>query len=111
MPSAAASELAFTYFPDNYRWSHGLMLALGAAPWGGAEIDEVHRTGLRLRARLGDDGAWFEEWTRTAQAVEKGGRERAGAGHDVSGAAWLRRAALYYHVGERFLQPKSAAVP
>src|SRR5947209_4265153 len=24
-------ELAFTYFPDNYRWSHGLLLALGAA--------------------------------------------------------------------------------
>jgi dienelactone hydrolase len=102
------NELAFAYFPDNYRWSHGLMLALGAAPWGGAEIDDVHRTGARLRERLGDDRAWFEEWIRTAELVEKAGRERAASGHDVSAAAYLFRAALYYHVGERFLQPKSA---
>jgi dienelactone hydrolase len=108
MVANVAAEIAFTYFPDNYRWSHGLLLALAAAPWGGAEIDEVHRTGLRLRARLGDDRAWFEEWTRTAEAIEKGGRERLAGGHAVSAAAWLRRAALYYHVGERFLQPKSA---
>lgn len=108
MVANVAAEIAFTYFPDNYRWSHGLLLALAAAPWGGAEIDEVNRTGLRLRARLGDDRAWFEEWTRTAEAVEKGGRERLAAGHAVSAAAWLRRAALYYHVGERFLHPKSA---
>jgi hypothetical protein len=41
------TELAYMYFPDHYRWSHGLLHVLGAAPWGGAEIDEVHRTGLR----------------------------------------------------------------
>jgi len=41
-------ELAFSYFPDNYRWSHGVLLALGGAPWGGAEIDEINRIGLRL---------------------------------------------------------------
>ena len=34
-------ELAFTYFPDNYRWSHGFLLALGAAPWAGGEILRV----------------------------------------------------------------------
>jgi len=36
-------ELAFNYFPGNYRWSHGLLIALGGAPWGGAEIGEVNR--------------------------------------------------------------------
>ena len=46
-------ELAFTYFPGNYRWSHGVLIALGGAPWGGAEIDEVHRIGLRLKDRDG----------------------------------------------------------
>ena len=54
-------ELAFSYFSDNYRWSHGLLLALGGAPWGGAEIDEVNRIGLRLKNRVGDDAAWFQE--------------------------------------------------
>lgn len=101
-------ELAFMYFPENYRWSHGLLLALSGARWGGAEIGEVNRVGLRLRDRLGDDRAWFEEWTRMAESVEKIGRERAARGRDASAAAYLFRAAHYYHVGERFLQPKSA---
>src|SRR2546422_7237937 len=71
-------ELAFTYFPDNYRWSHGFLLALGAAPWGGGEIGEINRVGLRLAAtQSGDDRAWFEEWARMAERVETVGRERA----------------------------------
>src|SRR3989442_3236435 len=102
-------ELSFTYFPDNYRWSHGLSLALGGAPWGGGEIGEINRVGLKLRERLGNDRAWFEEWARMAETVEKAGRERAAAGKDASAAAYLFRAAHYYHVGERFLQPKDAA--
>jgi hypothetical protein len=40
-------ELAFTYFPGNYRWSHGLLIALGGAPWGGGEIDENRWIALR----------------------------------------------------------------
>jgi pimeloyl-ACP methyl ester carboxylesterase len=103
-------ELAFTYFPENYRWSHGVLLALNGAPWGGAEIGEVHRIGLRLRARLGDDRAWFEEWARMAEAVETEGRRLAKEGKDASAAAYLFRAAHYYHVGERFLQPKADGV-
>ena len=30
-------ELSFTYFPENYRWSLGLLIGLNVAPWGGAE--------------------------------------------------------------------------
>ena len=100
-------ELAFTYFPANYRWSHGLLLALSGAAWGGGEIGEINRVGLKLRERMGDDRAWFEEWARMAEAVETEGRKRANEGKDVSAAAYLLRAAHYYHVGERFLQPKT----
>ncbi|HLW46175.1 MAG TPA: hypothetical protein VKW09_00190 [bacterium] len=102
-------ELAFMYFPDHYRWSHGMLHALSSAPWGGAELDEVHRTGLRLRDRVGNDEAWFVEWSRTAEAVERAGRDRAGHGRRASAAALLFRAAHYYHLGERFLQPKTPA--
>ena len=42
-------ELSFTYFPENYRWSHGLLIGLNMAPWGGAEIGEVNRIELRLK--------------------------------------------------------------
>jgi len=103
----SSQELSFTYFPENYRWSHGLLIGLNMAPWGGAEIGEVNRIGLRLKDRVGDDGAWFAEWAREARAVETRGRERIAEGHAVSGAQYLRRASAYYHVGERFLQPKS----
>jgi len=29
--SAAQEELSFTYFPQNYRWSHGLLIGLNTA--------------------------------------------------------------------------------
>ena len=100
-------ELSFTYFPENYRWSHGLLIGLNMAPWGGAEIGEVNRIGLRLKNRVGDDDAWFREWSREARKVEDTGRERIAEGYTTSGARYLHRASAYYHVGERFLQPKS----
>ncbi len=103
-------ELSFVYFPENYRWSHGLLIGLNAAPWGGAEIGEVNRIGLRLRSQLGDDMAWFREWAREAETVERAGRARLAEGHRASAASYLLRAANYYHVGERFLIPKTAGL-
>ena len=44
-----------------------------------------------------------------AERVETVGRERAARGQAASAAAYLFRAAHYYHVGERFLRPKTAA--
>ena len=102
-------ELSFVYFPENYRWSHGLLIGLNMAPWGGAEIGEVNRIGLRLKDCVGDDDAWFREWAREAREVEDRGRALIGDGRTTSGAQYLQRASAYYHVGERFLQPKSEA--
>ena len=108
--SAAPDDLSFSYFPESYRWSHGVLIGLNAAPWGGAEIGEVHRIGLRLRNHVGDDKAWFREWAREAQDLEEKGRAHLAGGHRATAGGYLRRAANYYHVGERFLQPKSAGL-
>ena len=105
--TARKDDPAFIYFPTDYRWSMGLLLCLSGAPWGGAEIDEVNRVGRALLHRVGDDNAWFEEWTRMGERLEARGRESAKAGHRRSAAACLMRAAHYYQTGERFLQPKS----
>src|SRR5262245_28125931 len=99
---------AFIYFPTNYRWSMGLLLCLSGAPWGGAEIDEVNRVGRALKDRVGDDDAWFAEWTRMGETVEARGRAAQKSGHRRTAASALMRAAHYYQTGERFLQPKSA---
>ncbi len=100
-------ELAFMYFADNYRWSHGVLGPLSTAPWGGAEIDEINRIGLRLKNRVGDDAAWFEEWAGEAQRIEQIGHARAAEGKALTAASYLMRAASYYHVGERFVHPKT----
>ena len=105
--SQKQEELSFVYFPENYRWSHGLLIGLNMAPWGGAEIGEIHRIGLRLKDHVGNDDVWFREWAKEARTVEDRGRERIADGHGKSGAEYLKRASAYYHVGERFLQPKS----
>ena len=105
--SGRAEDLSFAYFPGNYRWSHGLLIGLNMAPWGGAEIGEVNRIGLRLNDKIGDDNAWFREWVCEARSVEDRGRALMAEGHKTSGVQYLQRASAYYHVGERFLQPKS----
>jgi dienelactone hydrolase len=85
----------------------GLMICLSGAPWGGAEIDDVHRVGRALRGKVGDDDAWFEEWTRMGDKIEAQGRAAEREGHKLTAASCFLRAARYYQTGERFLQPKS----
>jgi pimeloyl-ACP methyl ester carboxylesterase len=99
----------FLYFPENYRWSMGLLICLSGAPWVGIEIDEVNRVGRALRDRVGDDDAWFAEWTRMGDRIMARGREAESKGHKLTMAACFMRAARYYQTGERFLQPKSSA--
>jgi dienelactone hydrolase len=98
---------AFLYFPTNYRWSMGLLICLGAAPWTGIEIDEVHRVGRALDDRIGDDHAWFEEWTRMGDKIEARGREAQARGHKRTAASCFLRASRYYQTGERFIHPRS----
>ena len=86
----------------------GLLICLSGAPWGGAEIDEVNRVGRALRDRVGNDDAWFEEWTRMGDKVEARGRDAEASGHKLTAASCFLRATRYYQTGERFLQPKSA---
>jgi dienelactone hydrolase len=101
------NDPAFLYFPDNYRWSMGLLICLSGAPWGGAEIDEVNRVGRALRDKVGDDDAWFEEWTRMGDQIEARGRAAEKDGHRHTAASCYLRATRYYQTGERILQPKS----
>jgi len=98
---------AFLYFPCNYRWSMGLLICLGAAPWTGIEIDEVHRVGRALEEHVGDDTAWFAEWVRMGDKIEARGREEERRGHRRTAASCFLRASRYYQTGERFIHPRS----
>src|ERR1700747_3349646 len=98
---------AFLYFPANYRWSMGLLICLSAAPWTGVEIDEVNRVGRALENHVGDDAAWFEEWTRMGDKIAARGRDEERRGHRLTAASCFMRATRYYQTGERFIQPRS----
>lgn len=102
-------DLAFNYFPGDYRWSHALLLGLNSAPWRGAEIGEIHRIGLRCAEQLGDDAHWFKSWASEAEKAEAAGRERLAEGFKRSAADYLMRASNYYLIGERNLHPKTDA--
>ena len=107
MPAEKKDDPAFLYFPTNYRWSMGLMICLSGAPWVGVEIDEVNRVGRALTDKVGDDDAWFEEWTRMGDKIEARGRDAERAGHKLTAASCFMRATRYYQTGERFIQPRS----
>ena len=98
----------FRYFPDDYRWSAALALALGSAPYGGAELGEIDAIGRRLADRVGDDRAWFAEWCAMGARIQEEAEQADRSGHAVSAAASYLRACTYYQVGERFALPKDA---
>ena len=85
----------------------GLLICLSGAPWTGVEIDEVNRVGRALADKVGDDTAWFEEWTRMGDTIEARGRGALAAGHNLTAASCLMRACRYYQTGERFVHPRS----
>jgi len=98
----------FTYFPENYRWSAGLIIALGTAPWGSSDLGEVDRVGKRLKDKVGDDEAWFREWSRMGEELENLAKEAAARRRFITASAFYFRACMYYQTGERFRQPKDA---
>ena len=96
----------FTYFPNDYRWSAGLIIALGTAPWGSSDLGEVDRVGKRLQDRGGDDRAWFDEWTCMGEELETLAKEASSKGRHITASGFNLRACMYYQTGERFRQPK-----
>ena len=95
----------FQYFQENFMWSQGMMIVIEMARWGGAAMSEVDRVGKRLKDKVGDNEAWGSEWEKEARRVESMGDAAAAAKYPLSAAGHYLRAATYYFVGERFVQP------
>ena len=97
------------YFPKNYRWSAGFINMLSSAPYGGAEIGEMHKIGtLLLDAGHDDDEAWFNACVQVADGVRGYAEKFEKSGHRFSAAHAYLRACNYYLFGERFRTPKDA---
>lgn len=96
------------YFPDNYRWSAGFINMLSSAPYGGSEINELHRIGTALldKAAQNDDEAWFEVCRAQGDRVRAIAEKYEADGYRFSAAHAYLRATNYYLFGERFRTPK-----
>jgi alpha-beta hydrolase superfamily lysophospholipase len=109
MPGAALGETYLDYFAGNYRWSMGLLMALGSAPYGGADVGEVHAVGRRLAAHVGDDAAWVREWCAMGDRLRDAAEEQLRSGRTRTAASSALRACSYHQIGERFAVTKDEA--
>lgn len=95
----------FQYFPENFMWSQGMMIAIEMARWGAAAMSEVDRVGKRLKGRVGDNDAWGVEWENEARRIEEMGDGAAAKQRHYSAAGHYLRAATYYFAADRFVPP------
>src|SRR5262249_23049729 len=81
--------------------------AIASAMWGGADLGEVYKVSAALKGDVGNNAAWFAQWSAMARKVTALGDQVATNGHTATAAAAYLRAANYYQIGERLLQPRS----
>ena len=68
--AAAQFKHWFEYFPNNFVWSQQMMSMIDMAAWGAGAMGEIDQVGQRLKDRIGDNDAWFDEWTTKAEEME-----------------------------------------
>lgn len=95
----------FEYFPDNYAWSLGVMLAVSS---GGAisEIDEACRPLIPLSTQPGakSSEAWAQSWRKVAERVASQAEEDTALGRHFSAGRKHRRACAYFSLAERMMR-------
>src|SRR4051794_22282351 len=103
--NAPSREHLFEYFPGNFVWSQSMMSIIDMAAWGAASIGECHQVGLRLKAREGDNEAWFEEWHAKGEEMERKAEAARDANHPLTAGTYYLHAGVYLLYAERFIAP------
>lgn len=112
-PAAAQSkaeerpDTSLMLFPGSYTWSAAIRGVIATSLWGGSDLGEVYKVVAALKARAGDNAAWFAEWHAMGRKVEALAEAAAAKGHVATASAAHMRAANYIQTGERLLQPRS----
>lgn len=95
----------FEYFPDNYAWSLGVMMAMSC---GGeiSEIDEACRPLLPVSNQGGPKSseAWSQNWRKLAERVADQAETDSKAGRLFSAGRKHRRASTYFSLAERMMR-------
>jgi dipeptidyl aminopeptidase/acylaminoacyl peptidase len=101
------SDLSLMIFPSNYTWSAAIRGVISSEIWGGADLGEIYKVVAALKPDVGKNAAWFAQWSAMARKVTALGDDAKAKGHEATAAGAYLRAANYYQVGERLLQPRS----
>jgi alpha-beta hydrolase superfamily lysophospholipase len=92
-------------FPDNFQWSNATLVTKGMAPYGAVAMGEIDEVVQRMHARANEPQAWWEEWGRMGERLERVGDAAAAEGRDATAGNAYLRAAMYYYTGERMIEP------
>jgi dienelactone hydrolase len=95
----------FEYFPGNHMWSQGMMFGIEMAAQGAAALGEIDQIGQKLKAHVGDNEKWWQEWHAMASRIEGFGDAAQREGCELTAGSYYLRAAIYYFCGERFIAP------
>ncbi len=95
----------FEYFPNNFVWSQQMMSMIDMAAWGAGAMGEIDQVGQRLKDRIGDNDAWFDEWTRMAEDMQQKAQAAAAANHQLTAGTYYLHAGTYFLWSERFTPP------
>lgn len=82
------------------------LLALGSAPFGGADIGEVNSIVRQLRGRPENDDEWFHEWSNAGSRILDIAETHLMKDNFRTAASAGLRACNYLQLGERFRFPK-----
>jgi dienelactone hydrolase len=86
-------------------WSQGMMFGIEMQTWGAAALGEIDQVGQKLKAHVGDNEKWWQEWTAMARRIEGFADEAAREGRQLTAGSTYLRASVYYFCGERFIAP------
>jgi alpha-beta hydrolase superfamily lysophospholipase len=92
-------------FPENFQWSNATLVTKGMAPYGAVAMGEIDEVVQRMHARAHEPQAWWEEWGRMGERLERVADAAASEGREATAGNTYLRAAMYYYTGERMIEP------
>ena len=92
-------------FPENFQWSNATLVTKGMAPYGAVAMGEIDEVVQRMHARANEPQAWWEEWGRMGERLERAADAAAAEKRDATAGNSYLRAAMYYYTGERMIEP------
>jgi dienelactone hydrolase len=90
------------YYPKNRAWSFYVERLIDETVQDGADFNECHRTLQRIPD--GNSEAWYAEWMKTAEHIERLAQEAAEKGHWVTAKDFFFRAFTYYRTAQFWIE-------